>query len=81
MKSSALVTAAAFFASVVTASAMPGNPMLKGITDSGLIQVKAKKTMKGMQHMAGRDMKGMHQSMKGGKDMKGMEGMKGMKGM
>jgi hypothetical protein len=31
--------------------------------------------------MAGRDMKGMHQNMKGGKEMKGMEGMKDMKGM
>ena len=81
MKNSALATAAAFFASIVAASAMPANPMLKGTTDSGLIHVKAKKTMKGMHHMAGKDMKGMHRNMKGGKKMKGMEGMKGMKGM
>jgi hypothetical protein len=46
MKNSALATAAAFFASIVTASAMPGNSMLTGINNFGLIQVKAKKTTK-----------------------------------
>ncbi len=38
MKKIALATATAFFASIITASAMPGNPMAKGTTDSGLIR-------------------------------------------
>ncbi len=73
MKRIALATAAAFFASVLTAAAMPGIPMVSGVSDHGVIQVKAKKKM---HHMSG---------MKGGKGMKGggmkAGGMKGMKGM
>lgn len=70
MKKIALATAAAFFASVMTAAAMPGIPMVSGVSDHGVIQVKAKKKM---HHMSG---------MKGGNGMKGMDGMKGggMKG-
>jgi Spy/CpxP family protein refolding chaperone len=72
MKKIVLATAAAFFASVITAAAMPAVPMGNGVSDNGVIQVKSKK----MGHMPG---------MKGGKGMKGHsmkgESMKGMKGM
>jgi len=77
MKKIALATAVAFFASVMTAAAMPGIPMASGMTETGVLQVKAKKKMR---HMSGKHMKG---GMKGDKEMKSMDGMKGggMKGM
>lgn len=73
MKKIALATAAAFFASAITAAAMPGIPMANGMSETGVIQVKAKKKMR---HMSAKHMKG-------DKETKGMDGMKGggMKGM
>lgn len=80
MKKIAFATATAFFASVVAAAAMPGDPKPMRTTDFGLIQVEAKKTMKGTHPMAGKE-KGA--TRKGDKGMKGMQGMKskGAKGM
>lgn len=74
MKKIAFATATAFFASVVAAAAMPGDPKPMRTTDFGLIQVEAKKMMKGAHPMAGKDMKGT--TVKGDKEMKGMQGMK-----
>lgn len=76
MKKIAFATAAAFFASVITAAAMPGMPVGNGMSETGVIQVKAKKKMS---HMSGKQMKG-HKGMKGmdGKKGGGMRGMKGM---
>lgn len=73
MKKIALATAVAFFASVITAAAMPGIPMVNGMSETGVTQVKAKKKVR---HMSGKHMKG-------DKETKGMDGMKGggMKGM
>lgn len=79
MKRIALATAVAFFASVITAAAMPGIPMVNGMSETGVVQVKAKKKMR---HMSGKHMKG-DKDMRGDKETKGMDGMKGggMKGM
>ena len=76
MKKIALATAVAFFASVITAAAMPGIPMVSGMSETGVTQVKAKKKMR---HMSGKHMKG-HNETKGMDGMKG-GGMKGMEGM
>jgi len=76
MKQIALATAVAFFGSVITAAAMPGIPMANEMSETGVIQVKAKKKMR---HMSAKHMKGDKET-KGMDGMKG-EGMKGMKGM
>lgn len=71
MKKIALATVAAFFASVVAAEALPGTPAASGMSETGMVQVKAKKKMHTDKNMKGhRGMKGM----KGG-DMKTMKGM------
>ena len=48
MKKIALATAVAFFASVITAAAMPGIPLVKGMSETGVTQVKAKEKMRHM---------------------------------
>ena len=52
--------------------ALPGMPVASGMSETGVIQVKAKKKM----HTSDKNMKG-HKGMKGmkGGDMKGMKGM------